>query len=142
MTKPATRTPKPAADNDVWIASGVRTPFARAGGALARHDALSLSAPVVKAMLAKGARPDLMVWGAVIPNLSFAADDPGYKSLKSALEGSTFSSASNLLIYATSNRRHLLPALPSRPWPCHSRVQVRPGGARRSQADSGCHRRK
>lgn len=42
-------------------------------------------------------------------DLSFAADDPDYKALKSALEGSTFSTVSNLLIYATSNRRHLLP---------------------------------
>ena len=42
-------------------------------------------------------------------DLSFEADDPAYKSLKSALEGSTFSTVGNLLIYATSNRRHLLP---------------------------------
>ena len=42
-------------------------------------------------------------------DLSFEADDPAYKSLKSALEGSTFTSVHNLLIYATSNRRHLLP---------------------------------
>ncbi|MDB5466405.1 MAG: acetyl-CoA C-acyltransferase, partial [Phenylobacterium sp.] len=55
---------------DIWLAAGVRTPFARAGGVLAHRDALDLSTPVVKAMLAKGARPDLMVWGAVIPNLT------------------------------------------------------------------------
>lgn len=42
-------------------------------------------------------------------DLSFEADDPSYKSLKSALEGSIFRSADNVLIYATSNRRHLLP---------------------------------
>ena len=41
-------------------------------------------------------------------DLSFEADDPSYKVLKSALEGSVFRTASNLLIYATSNRRHLL----------------------------------
>mgnify|MGYP003320072257 FL=1 len=42
-------------------------------------------------------------------DLSFEADDPSYKELKSALEGSILSTSSNVLIYATSNRRHLLP---------------------------------
>jgi predicted AAA+ superfamily ATPase len=42
-------------------------------------------------------------------DLSFEADDPSYKALKSALEGSIFRSSENVLIYATSNRRHLLP---------------------------------
>ena len=56
--------------SDIWLAAGVRTPFARAGGALAKKDALDLSVPVVKAMLAKAGRPDLMIWGAVIPNLT------------------------------------------------------------------------
>ena len=42
-------------------------------------------------------------------DLSFEADDPSYKALKSALEGSIFKSSGNLIIYATSNRRHLLP---------------------------------
>ena len=42
-------------------------------------------------------------------DLSFAVDDPSYKTLKSALEGSIFRSSGNTLVYATSNRRHLLP---------------------------------
>lgn len=42
-------------------------------------------------------------------DLSFEAEDASYKELKSALEGSVFKSSSNVLIYATSNRRHLLP---------------------------------
>jgi predicted AAA+ superfamily ATPase len=42
-------------------------------------------------------------------DLSSEADDASYKGLKSALEGSIFRSSENLLIYATSNRRHLLP---------------------------------
>lgn len=42
-------------------------------------------------------------------DLSFEADDASYKALKSALEGSVFRASPNLLIYATSNRRHLLP---------------------------------
>ncbi|MBK81008.1 MAG: AAA family ATPase [Gammaproteobacteria bacterium] len=42
-------------------------------------------------------------------DLSFEADDASYKELKSALEGSMFKTSGNVLIYATSNRRHLLP---------------------------------
>lgn len=42
-------------------------------------------------------------------DLSFEADDASYKALKSALEGSATALAENMLIYATSNRRHLLP---------------------------------
>ncbi|THD71102.1 acetyl-CoA C-acyltransferase [Phenylobacterium sp.] len=58
--------------SDIWLAAGVRTPFTKAGGPLAKLDALDLSVPVVKAMLAKGGRPDLMNWGAVIPNLTMS----------------------------------------------------------------------
>jgi predicted AAA+ superfamily ATPase len=42
-------------------------------------------------------------------DLSFEADDAGYKALKAALEGSLAAPPANVLIYATSNRRHLLP---------------------------------
>jgi predicted AAA+ superfamily ATPase len=42
-------------------------------------------------------------------DLSFDADDSGYKSLKAVLEGSIAAPADNVLIYASSNRRHLLP---------------------------------
>ena len=42
-------------------------------------------------------------------DLSFESSDPGYKSLKVALDGTIAGSADNLLIYATSNRRHLMP---------------------------------
>ncbi|HET8701802.1 MAG TPA: ATP-binding protein [Nitrococcus sp.] len=42
-------------------------------------------------------------------DLSFEADDPSYKALKAALDGSLAATPDNLLIYATSNRRHLLP---------------------------------
>lgn len=42
-------------------------------------------------------------------DLSFGADDEGYKSLKVALDGSVATTSENILIYATSNRRHLLP---------------------------------
>jgi predicted AAA+ superfamily ATPase len=42
-------------------------------------------------------------------DLSFEAAEPGYKQLKAALEGSLSGLPENVLIYATSNRRHLLP---------------------------------
>jgi uncharacterized protein len=42
-------------------------------------------------------------------DLSFEADDPSYKALKAILDGSVSAPPANALIYATSNRRHLLP---------------------------------
>ena len=42
-------------------------------------------------------------------DLSFDAGESGYKALKSVLDGSVAQSSDNVLIYATSNRRHLLP---------------------------------
>ncbi|MBK8865126.1 MAG: ATP-binding protein [Betaproteobacteria bacterium] len=42
-------------------------------------------------------------------DLSFDEGEPGYKALKSVLDGSVAQASDNLLIYATSNRRHLLP---------------------------------
>ena len=42
-------------------------------------------------------------------DLSFDEGEPGYKALKSILDGSVAQASDNLLIYATSNRRHLLP---------------------------------
>ena len=42
-------------------------------------------------------------------DLSFEANDPGYKALKSVLDGGISATNDNLLVYATSNRRHLMP---------------------------------
>jgi hypothetical protein len=42
-------------------------------------------------------------------DLSFDEGEPGYKALKSILDGSVSEASENVLIYATSNRRHLLP---------------------------------
>ena len=42
-------------------------------------------------------------------DLSFDEGEAGYKALKSMLDGSVASVSDNVLIYATSNRRHLLP---------------------------------
>jgi acetyl-CoA C-acetyltransferase len=59
--------------NDVWIASGVRTPFAKVDGALQALDAIELSVPVARHMadLLKG-KPDFAVWGAVVPSLMWS----------------------------------------------------------------------
>lgn len=42
-------------------------------------------------------------------DLSFTADDASYRALKTSLDGSLHAGSENVLIYATSNRRHLLP---------------------------------
>jgi acetyl-CoA C-acetyltransferase len=55
----------------VYVAPGLRTPFGRGGGALADHDAISLSVPLAQAM-AQVARPDLFIWGTVIPSLGWS----------------------------------------------------------------------
>ena len=46
-------------------------------------------------------------------DLSFEPGESGYTALKAALEGSIAAAPPNLLLYATSNRRHLLPELQS-----------------------------
>lgn len=44
-------------------------------------------------------------------DLSFETDEPGYKALKVVLDGSIATVSDNVLIYATSNRRHMVPEL-------------------------------
>ncbi|TMH76239.1 MAG: acetyl-CoA C-acyltransferase [Betaproteobacteria bacterium] len=60
--------------HELWLAAGLRTPFARVDGPLARLDAVELSVPVVRAMTGPQAavKPDLVVWGTVIPNLGYS----------------------------------------------------------------------
>ena len=74
--------------SDIWLAAGLRTPFARVDGPLARVGAVELSVPVMRAMTRletlppgqqrgagtarEGIRPDLLVWGTVIPNLGYS----------------------------------------------------------------------
>ena len=59
---------------DVWLASGVRTPFAKVDGPLGGLDAIELSVPVARHMvgLLNGGKPDFAVWGAVVPNLTWS----------------------------------------------------------------------
>ena len=58
----------------IHVAAGVRTPFLKAGSAFSHLDAIDLSVPVAQAMMSRlaGARPDLFIWGTVIPNLTWS----------------------------------------------------------------------
>jgi predicted AAA+ superfamily ATPase len=61
-------------------------------------------------------------------DLSFEASDAGFKSLKVALDGSIAGSAENVLIYATSNRRHLMPEFMSENLEAkHAGGEIHPG---------------
>lgn len=55
----------------VYLVPGVRTPFCKVDGQLKNYDAIQMSVPVVRAM-ANITRPDLMVWGTVIPSLRWS----------------------------------------------------------------------
>lgn len=61
--------------------------------------------PEIVALVA--ARPERFI--VYCDDLSFESGEPGYKALKSVLDGSIAGVPQNLLIYATSNRRHLMP---------------------------------
>jgi len=54
-----------------------------------------------------GGRPERFI--VFCDDLSFEGSDPGYKALKVVLDGSISATSSNILVYATSNRRHLMP---------------------------------
>ena len=68
-----------------------------------RHDLIDL--PRIAAHLA--GRPERFVL--FCDDLSFEPSDASYKALKAALDGSLVGPGDNALIYATSNRRHLMP---------------------------------
>ena len=57
----------------IWLASGVRTPFANVDGVFAGRDAVALSVPVAQAMAARAkGKIDFAVWGWVVQNLNYA----------------------------------------------------------------------
>lgn len=80
--------------------------FAQDGLRLVEVDKADLTDLMDIADLLRG-RPERYV--IFCDDLSFDADEPGYKALKVALDGSIAAAADNMLIYATSNRRHLMP---------------------------------
>lgn len=56
----------------VYLAAGLRTPFAPVDGAFAHRDSLALSVPLAQAMAARARGPiDFGVWGAVVLNLAY-----------------------------------------------------------------------
>ena len=59
---------------NIWLAAGVRTPFAKVDGPLSGLDAIAMSVPVVKHMvgLLAGGKPDFAVWVNVVPNLTWS----------------------------------------------------------------------
>jgi hypothetical protein len=88
------------------LVKGVLTKFGRRGLRLIevdRNDLVGL--PEIIDLVAD--RPERFI--VFCDDLSFEATEPGYKALKSALDGSIAGTPDNLLIYATSNRRHLMP---------------------------------
>jgi predicted AAA+ superfamily ATPase len=88
------------------LIKGVLTKYARRGLRLIevdRNDLVNL--PAIIDLIA--GRPERFI--VFCDDLSFEAAEPGYKALKSALDGSIAGPPENLLIYATSNRRHLMP---------------------------------
>ena len=68
-----------------------------------REDVASL--PMLLSMLAQSKRRFIMF----CDDLSFDKDDTSYKSLKAILEGGIAGRPENVIFYATSNRRHLMP---------------------------------
>lgn len=79
-----------------------------------------------------GERPERFV--IFCDDLSFDEGEAGYKALKSMLDGTVAASTDNVLIYATSNRRHLLPEqmrdnLGARHLERDGNVEVHPGEA-------------
>ncbi len=69
-----------------------------------REDIESL--PALMGLIRKAAAFRFIVF---CDDLSFDAEDTSYKSLKAALEGGIEGRPGNMILYATSNRRHLLP---------------------------------
>lgn len=64
-------------------------------------------------------------------DLSFSEDDASYRALKTTLDGSLHAGADNVIVYATSNRRHLLPEYHSENQQAHytDNGEIHPGEA-------------
>lgn len=71
---------------------------------IARNDLESL--PLLLELLASHAEKQFFLF---CDDLSFEMGDAAYKSLKAVLEGGVAGCPSNVIFYATSNRRHLMP---------------------------------
>lgn len=61
-------------------------------------------------------------------DLTFEANDEGYKALKVVLDGSIANTSDNVLVYATSNRKNLMPEMFADNLPTtHADGEIRPG---------------
>jgi len=88
------------------IVKGLLNKYARQGLRLIEVDKRELvDLPAITERVAERSERFLLY----CDDLSFEAAEPGYKTLKAALDGSIATTSDNLLIYATSNRRHLMP---------------------------------
>lgn len=58
---------------EVWLVSGLRTPFVKIDREFKEVGAIELSVPVVQAMIQQqGIDPDFVIWGTVAPNLEYS----------------------------------------------------------------------
>lgn len=90
------------------LVKAVLNDFADAGLRLVEVDRLHLvDLPQIIEQLDNGERKIVIY----CDDLSFDANDATYRALKSVLDGSILDNSENIIIYATSNRRHLLPEL-------------------------------
>ena len=87
-----------------------------------KQDLLDL--PQITALLRE--RPERFI--VFSDDLSFEPGDPGYKALKVVLDGSVAATSDNVLVYATSNRRHLMPEyMAENLETTHAGGEIRPG---------------
>ena len=88
------------------IVKAVLQRFAKQGLRLIEVDRADLiDLPAIADLVA--GRPEKFIVFA--DDLSFEAGDAAYKALKSVLDGGVAAPTENMLVYATSNRRHLMP---------------------------------
>ena len=58
---------------DIWLISGLRTPFVKVDREFSKLGAIEMSVPVVKQMTQdQNTQPDLLIWGSVAPNLGYS----------------------------------------------------------------------
>ena len=60
-------------NKEIWVASGLRTPFAKVGKELSKVSAMDLSVKVLNEMKrSQNINPELVIWGAVVPHLDYS----------------------------------------------------------------------
>lgn len=107
------------------LVKAVLSHFAKDGLRLVEVEKQDLVAlPDIVALLRQ--RPERFV--VFCDDLTFDAGDSGYKALKVVLDGSVAATSDNVLVYATSNRRHLMPEYMSENLETqHIGDEIRPG---------------